>query len=129
MASEPSQVIAGRWAIAVRAWLIRRKRSQAWLADEAGVSSGYLGTCLRGRWWPEDKLLEKLERAMKLAPTALVNIRLTDSLAECLTAIVDYVQSDPGQTLVPDGCVSDARRLLAMIGEPIIDAPEQEETR
>jgi len=44
----------------IRKWLIRKNKSQNWLAYRAGVSSGYMSQLMAGSRHPSPKLRERL---------------------------------------------------------------------
>ena len=54
------------WKTAVYAWLERERRSQAFLAREAGIDSTYLSRCLNDRVAIGKGSLRKLETAMRI---------------------------------------------------------------
>jgi len=62
------------WKDAVREWLEREMRSQAFLAREARIDATYLSLCLNDRRNIGYRALRKLERAMGMDAGELAQI-------------------------------------------------------
>ncbi len=63
------------WKTAVYGWLERERRSQAFLAREAGIDSSYLSRCLNGKLRIGTRSLRRLETAMGVPSGTLVAAR------------------------------------------------------